>query len=415
MTEKIIIQNFGGIGNIDIHLNKINIITGPQASGKSITAKLIFYFKSFFTEIRNGIENKKTKAEIDRGHHNKFLTFFPKETWPSGNFSVRYITGNTWMSISKYSNKPMVFEYSDDIKTVIEKGRAIFRKEQAISKESIHLQNPINFFNNYNELLKNEISENASFNQIFIPAGRSFFSNIQATIFSFLSTNKSLDPFLIEFGAFYEKLKQVARDENLSKSSIEFEQLMNSILNSKYLRVKEKDYLLHSDARKVNLSNASSGQQEILPLLLILKALMVVRFSGGGATLYIEEPEAHLFPDAQKKIIRLLSRLFNSKKSGFQIFVTTHSPYILSSYNNLLYAGSILKKDKEKEEKVFRIVSENEIIDPASLSAFSLTMSGEATNLIDKETALISQNMLDNVSNEISMEFGELLDVDYGN
>ncbi|WP_029033397.1 ATP-binding protein [Salinimicrobium terrae] len=72
-------------------------------------------------------------------------------------------------------------------------------------------------------------------------------------------------------------------------------------MNGTYLREKEKDFILHKDNRKVNLSNASSGQQETLPLVTVLKVLNYSSFFNGGATLYIEEPEAHLFPTAQMK------------------------------------------------------------------------------------------------------------------
>ncbi len=52
--------------------------------------------------------------------------------------------------------------------------------------------------------------------------------------------------------------------------------------------------------RKVNLSsNASSGQQEILPLIIMLKLFLNKTISlGNRAALYIEEPEAHLFPNS---------------------------------------------------------------------------------------------------------------------
>ena len=59
--------------------------------------------------------------------------------------------------------------------------------------------------------------------------------------------------------------------------------------------------------------------------MIILKSLNYINSRGGGFTLYIEEPEAHLFPTAQKRIIQLLSRTFNNNNNKkFQIFVTTH-------------------------------------------------------------------------------------------
>lgn len=49
--ERIIIKNFGGLEEVDITLEKINVFIGKQASGKSVTIKLICYFKSLFRNI----------------------------------------------------------------------------------------------------------------------------------------------------------------------------------------------------------------------------------------------------------------------------------------------------------------------------------------------------------------------------
>jgi len=419
MKEKLIINNFAGIRELEIELNRINILIGPQASGKSITAKLFFYFKSFIGEIRKGIENGLSKKEIDTNYLNKFVAYFPKEAWPYSGFSIHYLMGDTWMKIQKKNSNPIRFEYSDNIKVFLRKARLIYKSQQKKSDSQIsHMEFILNYYDKFNSLFQNSNFWVLVYSQHFIPAGRSFFSNIQSNIFSILHSNKSIDPFLVEFGSFYEALKGVAT-ENLQMSKAkkldsEFEKIMHEILNSDYIREREKDFLIHLDKRKVNLENASSGQQEILPLVVMLKILTRFSFLKTGATLYIEEPEAHLFPNSQKKIIQLLARVFNSKKSKFQIFITTHSPYILSSFNNLIYAGLLAQKLNSKQlGELYKIVPKEEIIDPQVISAYSLELNGRKRNLIDKETNLIAQNVLDDVSNEISSEFGKLMDLEY--
>jgi len=143
-------------------------------------------------------------------------------------------------------------------------------------------------------------------------------------------------------------------------------------MNGSYYRERDKDYLIHSDSRRVNLANSSSGQQEILPLIVVLKTLKNLKFSGGGAVIYIEEPEAHLFPSAQKRIVQLLARTFNTNETKFQIFVTTHSPYILSSFNNLMEAGKIFNDNQRLKEAVTKIVPFEEVINPVDLVAYSI-------------------------------------------
>ncbi|WP_413228145.1 AAA family ATPase [Aeromonas caviae] len=51
---------------------------------------------------------------------------------------------------------------------------------------------------------------------------------------------------------------------------------------------------------------------------------------------FIEEPEAHLFPDGQKDVSDFIVMV--RSMIGARFIITTHSPYILSSINNALYA-----------------------------------------------------------------------------
>ena len=74
----------------------------------------------------------------------------------------------------------------------------------------------------------------------------------------------------------------------------------------------EKDnqlYILDENQREIALAQASSGQQEALPMLLTLAVLAF--FSETKKDLiYIEEPEAHLFPISQALTIKILSFLY---------------------------------------------------------------------------------------------------------
>lgn len=415
--EKILIENFGGLKKMEFEIKSINILIGPQASGKSISVKLLYYFKTFISEILKSIENGDSKRLMDSKHKERFVNYFPKESWSKDSFSITYYLDNTWIIITKKSTKSLSLSYSDDLVKMISKGRSFLKDEQ----KKMDLENRISSFRvnrnmrlKFNECLKNEFSEILPYNQYFIPAGRSFYANIQSSIFSFLSNNKSLDPFLIEFGSFYDNFKRFTDEhfDNNKKNKKDFDKIINDIMNGSFIREKEKDYIVHNDSRKVNLSNASSGQQEILPLVLVLKVLNELNFINGGATLYIEEPEAHLFPTAQNKIIQLLARTFNSQNSNFQIIVTTHSPYILSSFNNLLEAGKIISDNPNKATDVYKVINKEEVLYPKDLIAYSI-FKGKKENLIDSETELISQNILDSVSNDISIDFGKLLDIEY--
>jgi len=419
MKETLIIENFGGLKKMEFEFKRVNVLIGPQASGKSISVKLLYFFKNFPGEMLKAIENGESKRELDSKQKETFNTYFPKESWPKGQFKIQYQVGTTWISISRKASKPLAFSYSENLKNLIIKGRRFFKEEQKkiqqeprASSYKVSRNTRIRF----NECIRHEIGDIGTYNEFFVPAGRSFFANVQSSIFSFLSNNKSLDPFLIEFGSFYENFKRWANDRDddprNKKKNQAFDKIASEIISGSFQREKDKDYIFHDDSRKVNLANASSGQQETLPLILVLKTLGNFTFSNSGATIYIEEPEAHLFPTAQKKVVQLLARTFNSSKGRFQIIVTTHSPYILSSFNNLLEAGKIISESPQKTDKVHEVISADEVIMPEELVAYSI-FRGQKKVLIDSETSLISSNALDDVSDEIAEDFGKLLDIEF--
>lgn len=79
--------------------------------------------------------------------------------------------------------------------------------------------------------------------------------------------------------------------------------------------------------KEIPLYLASSIVTEISPLLLLFKS--DINFK----TLIIEEPEAHLHPELQQTMARLIINIVNS---GIPVWLTTHSDTILQHVNNML-------------------------------------------------------------------------------
>ena len=417
-NEKISIKNFGGMTSLEVELRQINIFIGPQASGKSITVKLLFFFKNILSDIIESISDGEDKRIFKNEQLKKFNAYFPKESCGESPFSISYYLDELiGISINRDVKGKLKLKFTKKLDDIIAHLKNIYRKAQ----DQNSLKEDDYFFRNH--LLKQDEQKFCG-RQFFIPAGRSFYANLQANIFSFLSANKTLDPFLIEFGSIYENFKHILNrrmgrilkpDNKEEKRHNEIEKIISDILKSSYQRENDKDYLIHLDKRKVNLANASSGQQEILPLLIILETLLKNRVSFGTETVtfFIEEPEAHLFPIAQNKIIKLLARLCNNEESRYQLFITTHSPYVLASFNNLLLAGNIIdKNDKNKTSKVFEHIQSSEIISIDKISAYSLS-NGVCNDIIDLDSNLINAKILDSASEDISIEFDKLLDIEF--
>lgn len=254
---------------------------------------------------------------------------------------------------------------------------------------------------------------------IFIPANRAFFANLQKNIFSFLAEDIDIEPLIKKFGAFYQQSKRLHHqdffynDSSTKWAQKKIDSLINDIIVGEYTYTEEQDWILNN-GKRINLANASSGQQESLPMLLILKIWPFIYWKGVPATFFIEEPEAHLFPTSQKQIISLIATIYNT--FGHAFFITTHSPYILTAINNLVVGQDAYDKahgDTEKLARLEKVLPKNELIRLEDVSAYTLNK-GKLETIIDFENRLIGANLLDAVSDEFDRAFGVATEILYG-
>ncbi|MDX2253903.1 MAG: AAA family ATPase [Pseudanabaenaceae cyanobacterium bins.39] len=439
MTEKLIIKNFAGIKDLEIEVRRINILIGPQASGKSVCAKLLFYFKNFIWEIISVVENTQTKRHLDAIYSKTFEEYFPPDSWGNHDFIIRYEISNAFMEISRKQDTrgKIVFTYSDFFKKELISLRRLLKKIQESLSDSernadfridrLYITKQTILRDSLVVSLSNSLCQEAAFTQLFIPAGRSFFANLQSNIFSFLSSNNALDPFLREFGSTYESIKSARLNARLNASlrlrnrseerkevkdvQDEISRLIEKSLCGKHIHEKGKDFLEVADGRRVSISNSSSGQQETLPLTIMLAALPFLVNPHSGQTVYIEEPEAHLFPTAQRSVIELIATVFNYRKEKLQFFITTHSPYVLTAINNLLQAGLLYKEaDQDILSQLEKIVPKYKALNTNDLSAYVLE-GGGCSSIICPDSGLINARIIDSVSDELAIEFDKLLNL----
>lgn len=432
--EKLIIKDFCGIKNIQIDLADITVLIGPQASGKSICAKSLYFFKRFVIEMRTALEEQKNKKDFDEALRLKFEEYFPPQSW-TPNFLLRYEFEGTegkklFIQVKKAST--LKISYSAIFKTIFEESKKehkrIFSANTSISEGTqIDYRLSFEFDRAYRAILRNHLGNDGQI-QLFIPAGRSFFGILQSNIFSFLATNTAtIDPLFKSFGSFYENVKsnekrgypirgKSKKEEKFLNLVKKVEALVNNILKGNYVSERGRDFIVSQDGRKTSVNNASSGQQETLPLTLILKNLLHRAHNiPRGITVYIEEPEAHIFPAAQKQIVQLIAFVFNASKENapYQFLITTHSPYILTSLNNLLLSGKLMKKLKgEKKKTLLSIIDSDSALTIENMNCYTLK-DGISTPIISREDELIESQVIDEVSDELSNEFGKLLELEY--
>ena len=423
--QKIKIKNFGPIKDLELNIKDFMLFIGPQASGKSTIAKTIFFFKSLKEDfiinyarlVRDGdTEDFSTIVKL------KFFDIFGDSILQNSFELSFYYDDNESVFIKiKGNEKDFNLDFSDKLQDffIDETNKLSELKNQTSPLTSddwseikeVERQFIYNFKKKCSEILCDDRDS------IFVPAGRSFYSalsdsvaylNFKPSDFLIQSFTKKVFTLKSMFNNPMEKIIQLRKSKGYDVDSEKAEYtafLIRKILKGEYKNDISGEKIYLEDGKYVNLNFASSGQQESLWILLLL---FIIILEQQNVFVVIEEPEAHLFPEAQKDIVALIALLSNMKQS--QVIITTHSPYILASVNNLIMADKVGKKHFDKVSK--RINKYSWLEREKVYAAF--VQDGKEKEIIDKEFDIIDQKYIDSVSRIINDEFDFLYELEEG-
>ena len=419
--ETLSIKNFAGLRDVSFPLRPVTVFIGPQATGKSVIAKLLYFFRGLPSAM---LEASNDPQEWERYHRQaleRFMRFFPVDTWPSDPFAVVHAQEAWSVKVTGHREKggSLTVTFSDGWENVF----ARLQSHGSLGDgEGDTSRIAFTKARRRRDLIRSEMGRGALFKQIFITAGRSFFSQVVASIFSQLRKGGKLDPFVVEFGAFLERTRILLRDRGFygavpghdprfapdQPSLAILREAMVNVLRGRLVWEDGDEYIVTPDERKIPVAMGSSGQQEALPLLLLLSRFFLLRHSL-GRSIYVEEPEAHLFPTAQRCVIDLMIETFNLRRSQMELVLTTHSPYVLTSLNNLLKAGQrYAEADAPLKQKLAAVIPEARALRVEHLAAYALD-GGEVNDIVDEESGLIDAAAIDSVSEILAEQFHQLL------
>ena len=402
---KLEIVKFGPIENSIFDIKDVNIFIGESATGKSIITKLIYISNTFIRFIiSKGTKDSNTLNTIQNlkeSFRNSYFNIF-KDTYKNFDFTY-YYTDEKFVRFTHSNKSQYKVEFSDELKREIETAYTNFKKRfENLEQNNIESDSMLPSI--YGLLLFQEIKKVfTKDNYIYIPAGRSFFTMLSKNIFSIIENGVEIDYIFTQFGGLFQNAKKEFENLNkkISKKDLLFiESKYKELLKGTYAFVDDEDRIYINKDEFLPLNQISSGQQELLPALLILLSVLNSKTS---TTIIFEEPEAHLFPKDQQRLVELLIYILNHTQSGNRLIITTHSPYILSVLNNLIYAGKLKSKS----------IDENLYLHFENISAYSLS-NNKAKSILNKENNLIDANYIDDVSNDIANIFDKLLDEEYG-
>lgn len=403
------IRNIGPVKKADFDLNKINVFMGPQSSGKSTIAKIcsqcIWYEKNYLL----------TGGEYD--FYSGLLDFHRMD---EGYFSDKsqIIYESDWTVITYNGKGKVQLKYKD--------------KQKGNRYKNLKIE--------------------------YIPAERNFASTI---------------PNLEKYSGGYDNIINFLNDWISFKETITKEKkyripLKSIDINYKYDNKTKEDILTLTNNKTVSLQRSSSGQQSIIPLLVVCEYMFtalylqkrnsspaekkhirgllpenmkadydwLIKMKGtepkfkdnnneelleeieekicnqlGISTDYnfssviIEEPEQNLFPETQKELIYFLLSKVNNKNRNHKMILTTHSPYILYAINNCLLGGLAKKDIPDNEQSGFQ--SKSSWINPKLVSIWEIE-NGNLRGIQDKDN-IISENYFDTKMTELTDEYFQIL------
>lgn len=387
--KHLVIRNFGPISEVDVQLKRVNVILGPQSSGKSTVLKVACFCDWMERQIE--ITQKPWKFCQREVIMENLIRFHRMDG---------YICDDTFI---RYENDALFFSYSEKTRK--------FEFDWKGKKRWNYKRTKI----------------------AYIPAERNLLAAIPNWYQVSLGQDNILD-FLKEW--------EFAR-KYFTKGS----QILDLPFSYRYDPTTRIDRIVLSKEKELPLMNVSSGLQSITPLYIMISYLTGLYFKNDQSkveeyvmrdaltdlvkkempelskeeqleivdgilkpyksSLYIEEPESHIFPSTQKQFVYSLISMLNGKPRH-NCFIATHSPYIMTSLNNLILAADKIKESKEVANKVYERILNRQSIRFEEVAAFEMR-DGKIQSIMDEEYRMISAEALDKASEEIGDDYNYLL------
>ncbi|MBG8552988.1 AAA family ATPase [Hymenobacter guriensis] len=397
MNEQLIVKNFGPIKDATVDFKKVTVFIGPTGGGKSTLAKLAAVFRK--SDFINLIDSEATIEQI--------LSEYELEDYLKR--SNLYIEWNNNGTIFEFSNRKRNSNPINGIKELITNvyenpfHKDIIENFSELIKKSKYKDIANELIDKKEEIIRNYIVERLKeelykSSAEYIPAERILLSTIGNSWAGIIRDDINLPKALVNFANTYAKARK------------EIKKLKLDFLSLSYLRLNEHDYISIKN-KKINipLEKAASGIQSTIPLILIIEYFS--RQKNKQRNFVIEEPELNLYPSTQQGLLNWIISKCSSNSND--IIMTTHSPYILSHLNLLLYAYQVAEKHPDRAEDVAKIVPRASWINPQEFACYQVE-NGGVQSLVNAELGLIDNNELDALSGDAADAFDNLIRLSKG-
>jgi predicted ATPase len=331
MAELAHFKNFAKLKDTSVEFNDITVLAGKPGSGKSYVMKFMYAIDENFSFLNN---TKSKKMELLEDFIENNIQLNKKELEKQAQDFLR--------TIKPKSKEKLLNEIESNMKNLL---NSIFTSLNQISNS---------FFVGYSDFnleYENEVFRmRDSFQNSLRPIPEAVIFVETPLILEFhkhLDRRESKTPYHIESLINILDEDYSFTDEEQDELIKSFSQKANSIIGGDIKSRNGSFVFSRNDDKDYNIFNASSGIKSIglLQYLVTNKALKK------GSVLFWEEPEVHLHPSWQLKMVDLFVELMNA---GIRIVFSTHSPYMAD------YLNAISKKENYRDRISFNVLDEKD-------------------------------------------------------
>lgn len=387
----LIIKNIGPVKDVELDLNQINILMGPQSCGKSTIAKIISYCSWF---EKNMI--LKTKSEKD--FYKELIEFHNLEdSYFSDSSYIEYVTPCFHITFKGNEKENPVIEIKVDNTHKFENRKIEYIPAErnfvalkGLGKYTDSRDNILNFLYDWFQA-KQEITKDSGFVLPLPSLGVTYFYDKE----------QDADNILMEDGKSINLRHSSSGLMSATPLLLVFDYVMRQVYNQKRTKSPLEITNLQSYLKGLDATQAEK-LNELQEALINLTGLYSNYFY---SQVIIEEPELNLFPKTQRDLVYYMLRVLNESERKHVLVLTTHSPYILFALNNCMMGG--LVKDKITSEESESFLSHRSWTDPHQVSVYEIH--DGYLKCIQDEDGIIEDNYLNQAYKENSSEYMALL------
>ncbi|MFN0035836.1 MAG: AAA family ATPase [Saprospiraceae bacterium] len=456
MQKLVIKGQFMAVQPCEIELRRFLLLIGEQASGKSTIAKLIYFFQTLPDAIYESIvsANGKDVVNLKTSIGKKFSELFGGAT--SGYSGQVKPDGRIYEIIFQYSDSHSLrifatfawikYEIEEELENGLDLAIEKYKSSIKLRQEKVDeinarqtLRNELDILfnreNNEHSYLIAGRSTTTAFPEIFERVVESELEKLleeavkeqdfearlrlgsERLLYEFVQWSRDVRIFFSRNGETFSKVARSLGNHQVALSKLST--IATTVLKGEYEssqspsigeQIKVKS--LRGGYVWIKMKDASSGQQEVLRILQGI--LLAIGLKNRREFFVIEEPEAHLYPLAQKEVVNAFAVFLNAIPQG-RVVMTTHSPYILACVNILLLAHFV--SQERGGNGIEREISEAAVprefwLNSADFTAYAIGHPGEyCRNIKDDVTGLVAENYLDSISEVLGMQYRQLYDL----